>query len=192
MYGASKLCSDKLFVSANNLSGAEGTTFSVVRYGNVIGSRGSVIPIFLKHKEKGKIPITDERMTRFWISLEDGVKFVYNSLKIMKGGEIFIPKIPSMKIVDLANAIAPECRQILTGVRPGEKIHETMIPVDDASRTIEFNDKYIICPEKKLVNDKSYIKYSNMLGKKVDKKFKYDSHENSDWFTVDQLRRIVR
>jgi len=192
LYGASKLCSDKLFISGNNLSGADGTIFSVVRYGNVIGSRGSVIPLFIKYKDRGEIPITDERMTRFWISLEDGVNFVYQSLKIMKGGEIFIPKIPSMKIVDLAKALAPNCKQVITGIRPGEKIHESMITIDDAPRTIEFEDKYIICPEKELVKEKEYIKYSNLLGKVVNEKFKYDSHANSNWFTVDQLRKILR
>ncbi len=192
LYGATKLCSDKLFVAANSLSGAEGTIFSVVRYGNVIGSRGSVVPLFLKEKKNGLIPITDERMTRFWISIDDGVRFVNDSLKIMKGGEIFIPKIPSMKIIDLAKAIAPECKFKVIGIRPGEKVHETMVSSDDASKTIEFNDKFIICPEKDLALNIDYIKYNNLKGKKVNDQFVYSSELNKDWLTVEKLKKMIK
>ena len=137
LYGATKLASDKLFVAANSYSGSKKTRFAVVRYGNVVGSRGSVVPFFKKVKETGRIPITDERMTRFWITLDQGVQFVIDNLARMKGGEIFIPKIPSMKVTDLATAIAPDCKMEIVGIRPGEKLHETMITEDDARHTLE-------------------------------------------------------
>ncbi len=192
LYGATKLCSDKLFISANNLSGENGTIFSVVRYGNVLGSRGSVIPVFLREKKNGRIPITDKRMTRFWISLEEGVSFVCNSLKAMKGGEVFVPKIPSMKITDLANAIAPDCKLDIKGVRPGEKIHEIMISSDDSSRTIEFAEKYIICPEKSLVYDENYIFYNGEKGKSVKEDFTYQSDKNDSWLEVDVIKKMIK
>ncbi len=144
LYGATKLCSDKLFVSANGYSGHHATKFSVVRYGNVMGSRGSVIPFFLKLRQSGVLPITHPKMTRFWITLEQAVKFVLKCLTRMHGGEIFVPKIPSMNIVDLANAIAPECRLDIVGIRPGEKLHETMVPEDDAHNTFEYDDHFVI------------------------------------------------
>jgi UDP-N-acetylglucosamine 4,6-dehydratase len=144
LYGATKLCSDKLFVSANGYSGHHGTQFSVVRYGNVMGSRGSVIPFFLQMRGSGVLPITHPKMTRFWITLEQAVEFVLKCLQRMHGGEIFVPKIPSMNIVDLAKAIAPECRLDVVGIRPGEKLHETMVPEDDARNTFEYQDHFVI------------------------------------------------
>jgi UDP-N-acetylglucosamine 4,6-dehydratase len=143
LYGATKLCSDKLFIAGNAYVGREDTTFSVVRYGNVVGSRGSVIPFFLKHRENGYLPITDPRMTRFWITLEQGVEFVLWCLEHMCGGELFVPKIPSMNIMDLAKAIAPECETKTVGIRSGEKIHELMITRDDARKTLEFDKFYV-------------------------------------------------
>jgi len=149
LYGATKLASDKLFVAGNSYAGDKETRFSVVRYGNVVGSRGSVVPFFKKLKEDGAtvIPVTDERMTRFWITLDQGVQFVIDSLERMKGGEIFIPKIPSMNILDLAKAIAPECATEIVGIRPGEKLHEAMITEDDARHTLEYADHFVIQPE---------------------------------------------
>src|SRR5258706_2021644 len=144
LYGATKLCSDKLFVAANGYSGHHGTRFSVVRYGNVMGSRGSVIPFFQQQRASGVLPVTDPKMTRFWITLEQAVQFVLLCLKRMHGGEIFVPKIPSMNIVDLARAIAPECRLEIVGIRPGEKLHETMVPEDDARNAFEYEDCYVI------------------------------------------------
>jgi UDP-N-acetylglucosamine 4,6-dehydratase len=148
LYGASKLASDKIFVAANNLSGADGCRFSVVRYGNVIGSRGSVLPLFqrLIAEGAGALPITDERMTRFWITLTQGVNFVLSSMALMRGGEIFVPKIPSMKMTELARSLAPHLAQKVVGVRPGEKVHEVMITGDDARQTLELDDRYVILP----------------------------------------------
>ncbi|NCC62105.1 MAG: hypothetical protein EOM12_14455, partial [Verrucomicrobiae bacterium] len=146
LYGATKLCSDKLFVAGNSYSGKKATRFSVVRYGNVVGSRGSVIPFFLRERKKGVLPITDEKMTRFWITLEQGANLVLNALRDMHGGEIWVPKIPSMRIMDLARVVAPECRYEIVGIRPGEKLHEVMVPVDDARQTVVFENHYIIKP----------------------------------------------
>ena len=166
LYGATKLCSDKLFVSGNTYSGEEGTRFSVVRYGNVVGSRGSVIPFFLKEKEKGVLPVTDEKMTRFWITLDQGVNFVIKNFERMFGGEIFVPKIPSMKIIDLVKAIAPKCKIKIVGIGPGEKLHEVMISIDDARNTLELGDCYVIQPAFNWWNNQSHI-----LGKKVKEGF---------------------
>ncbi|MBI4345292.1 MAG: UDP-N-acetylglucosamine 4,6-dehydratase (inverting), partial [Elusimicrobia bacterium] len=146
LYGATKLCADKVFVAANNYAGARNTRFSVVRYGNVVGSRGSVIPFFLQSRETGVLPITDSRMTRFWITLPQAVDFVTTCLDRMKGGEVFVPKIPSMNIMDLAKAVAPACKTKFIGIRPGEKLHELMVPEDEARNTIEFPDRYVILP----------------------------------------------
>ena len=146
LYGATKLCSDKLFVAGNSYSGKRATRFSVVRYGNVVGSRGSVIPFFLRERKKGVLPITDNRMTRFWITLQQGSNLVLNALREMLGGEIWVPKIPSMRIVDLARVLAPECEHRQVGIRPGEKLHEVMVPTDDAHQTLEFANHYIIKP----------------------------------------------
>ncbi|MGG3804440.1 UDP-N-acetylglucosamine 4,6-dehydratase (inverting) [Metabacillus fastidiosus] len=186
LYGATKLASDKLFVAANSYVGDKKTKFSVVRYGNVVGSRGSVVPFFQKIKHTGRIPITDERMTRFWITLDQGVQFVLDSLERMYGGEIFVPKIPSMTITDLAKAIAPECEIDIIGIRPGEKLHEAMIMEDDARHTIEFDTYYVIQPEFPWWSDK----YSEHGGE-LSEGFKYTSDTNNDWLSVEKLRDLV-
>ncbi len=191
LYGATKLCSDKLFVAANNLSSIDGPVFSVIRYGNVVGSRGSVIPFFKKTKKTGKLPITDPRMTRFWLTLEEGAAFVDKCLNLMKGGEIFIPKIPSMKITDLATAVAPECKQEIIGIRPGEKLHEIMIPSDEARNTLEYSDFYVIQPSYYNWNDKNLKIYNNEKGRSVTEDFSYTSDNNPEWFSADQLREAI-
>ncbi|MFY9270832.1 MAG: UDP-N-acetylglucosamine 4,6-dehydratase (inverting) [Candidatus Manganitrophaceae bacterium] len=147
LYGATKLCSDKLFVAGNSYAGRKTTRFSVVRYGNVVGSRGSVVPCFIKHRENGRVPVTDERMTRFWITLDQGVDFVLKALDRMEGGEIFVPKIPSANIVDIARAIVPDCKIDIVGIRPGEKLHEVLISSEDGRRTLEYRDYYLIQPD---------------------------------------------
>lgn len=187
LYGATKLCSDKLFVDGNAYGGRTQTMFSVVRYGNVIGSRGSVIPFFQSRKDTGVLPITDPRMTRFWITLEQGVNFVLNSLQSMVGGEIFVPKIPSMNIMDLAKAIAPECKTEMIGIRPGEKIHELMIPSDEARNTIEFEDHYVIKPSVSFLNRD----YDLGGGKPVSEGFDYHSGTNTWLLTVEELREMI-
>jgi UDP-N-acetylglucosamine 4,6-dehydratase len=190
LYGATKLCSDKLFTAANNYSGRHKTAFSVVRYGNVIGSRGSVVPHFLKMREQGMIPITDPRMTRFWITLPHGVQFVLDSLERMHGGEIFVPKIPSMKITELARAIAPECDTQVVGIRPGEKLHEVMIPEDDARNTLEFSSHFAILPPE-LSN--SYHLRSNLVdGVQCPEGFRYSSDNNTEWLTAEDLLRVLQ
>lgn len=189
LYGATKLCSDKLFVAANSYSGFRGTHFSVVRYGNVVGSRGSVVPFFLKMKEKGRIPITDPRMTRFWLTLEQGVEFVIDSLERMKGGEIFVPKIPSMKILDLARAIAPECPTEIVGIRAGEKLHEVMVPEDDARHTVSYPQYFAILPEFSTWATEEYLQ--NNGGQLCPDRFRYSSESNDQWLSVEDLREIV-
>jgi len=186
LYGATKLASDKLFVAANSYAGMKKTRFAVVRYGNVVGSRGSVVPFFKKVKETGKIPITDERMTRFWITLDQGVQFVIDNLGRMKGGEIFVPKIPSMKVTDLAKAIAPDCEVEFIGIRPGEKLHETMITEDDARRTLDFGTYYVIQPEFPWWDAKDAKN-----GKPLPDGFHYVSNSNNQWLTVEELRQLV-
>ncbi|MXQ54257.1 UDP-N-acetylglucosamine 4,6-dehydratase (inverting) [Shimazuella alba] len=186
LYGATKLASDKLFVAANSYSGSKKTRFSVVRYGNVVGSRGSVVPFFKKVKETGRIPITDEGMTRFWITLNQGVQFVIDNLARMKGGEIFIPKIPSMKVTDLATAIAPDCKMEIIGIRPGEKLHETMITEDDARHTLDYGSYYVIQPEFPWW-DATGVKRGTILPNG----FSYVSNTNSQWLTVEELRLLV-
>ncbi|MED4402762.1 UDP-N-acetylglucosamine 4,6-dehydratase (inverting) [Metabacillus fastidiosus] len=186
LYGATKLASDKLFVAANSYVGDKKTKFSVVRYGNVVGSRGSVVPFFQKVKHTGRIPITDERMTRFWITLDQGVQFVLDSLERMYGGEIFVPKIPSMTITDLAKAIARECEIDIIGIRPGEKLHEAMIMEDDARHTLEFDTYYVIQPEFPWWSEKYSIG-----GRLLPDGFKYTSDTNTDWLSVEELRELV-
>jgi len=190
LYGATKLCSDKLFTAANHFRGNRDLDFSVVRYGNVIGSRGSVVPFFLKERSKGVIPITDERMTRFNITLEDGVHLVYYAIQHMWGGEIFVPKIPSYRITELAEAIAPSCRIEYVGIRPGEKIHEEMITETDAMHTIEFGKYFVILPSYPLWDVGKYIKTYN--GHPCTPGFRYNSGENSDWLSVEQIREMLR
>jgi UDP-N-acetylglucosamine 4,6-dehydratase len=186
LYGATKLCSDKLFVAANSLAGAGGPRFAVVRYGNVVGSKGSVIPFFLKEREKGVLPVTDRRMTRFWITLEQGVDFVLKSLSIMCGGEVFVPKLPSMRLMDLARTIGPACEIEDIGIRPGEKLHESLITVDDAPQTLEFDDCYVIQPsfpwwDRKRLED----------GKPCPEGFSYTSDGNDRWLAEDELRSMM-
>lgn len=187
LYGATKLASDKLFIAANSYVGNKDLRFSVVRYGNVVGSRGSVIPFFLKMKKTGRIPITDERMTRFWITLEQGVQFVLDNLHRMKGGEIFVPKIPSMKIIDLAKAVAPECKIEIIGIRPGEKLHEVMITEDDARHTLENQCYYVIKPEFTWWKNKGEIE-----GKSIPEGFSYSSDKNKHWLTIDELKNLIK
>lgn len=188
-YGATKLCSDKLFIAGNSYAGFHETRFSVVRYGNVVGSRGSVIPLFMKMRERGVIPITDPRMTRFWITLEQGVNFVLKCLAMSDGGELFVPKIPSMNITDLAQAIAPGCRHEIVGIRPGEKIHEVMITEDDSRHTIEFDSHYIIEPEFKWWSNKNHL--ANGC-RNVEKGFVYASNTNDKWLTVEELKELIQ
>ncbi|MBT0663932.1 UDP-N-acetylglucosamine 4,6-dehydratase (inverting) [Geobacter pelophilus] len=190
LYGATKLCSDKLFTAANNYRGKRDLSFSVVRYGNVMGSRGSVIPFFLKRRSEGAIPITDEGMTRFNITLEDGVKLVLFALDVMWGGEIFIPKIPSYRILELADALAPGSEREVVGIRPGEKVHEEMITETDALNCIEFKDYYVILPSYPLWDVNKFIKTYN--GKPCKPGFRYNSGENNEWLTVEQIRELVR
>jgi len=192
LYGATKLTSDKLFVAANNYRGSHDIKFSVVRYGNVMGSRGSVIPFFLSRKKLGTLPITDERMTRFSITLQQGVDFVLKSLERMWGGELFVPRIPSYRIVDVANAIAPEARIEIIGIRPGEKLHEEMITQPDALNTIEYEDYFVILPSMELWNREKFRLTSNgKPGKYCEFGFRYDSGTNSHFLSVDELRELI-
>lgn len=187
LYGATKMTAEKLFVQANSYSGTGGTLFGCVRYGNVIGSRGSVIPLFLKQKETGTLTITDDKMTRFWITLEQGVNLVINSINKMKGGEIFIPKIPSMTITDLAKSIAPEAKIKIIGIRPGEKIHEILLTEDEARHSKEFSDYFVIQPDHPFW-DELNIKG----GKKPPAGFNYSSDNNKQWLTNKALMKIVK
>lgn len=191
LYGATKLCSDKLFVAANNFAGKKRTVFSVVRYGNVVGSRGSVVPFFEKLIGDGEknLPVTDEKMTRFWITLQEGVNFVIKNFLRMSGGEIFVPKIPSVKIIDLAKAMAPDLKQKIIGIRPGEKLHEIMCPADDSHLTVEFEDHYVIMPSITF-RDREMEATANNLGEKgnfVSAGFEYNSGTNPDFLTTEQI-----
>ncbi|MBN33525.1 MAG: UDP-N-acetylglucosamine 4,6-dehydratase (inverting) [Rhodospirillaceae bacterium] len=190
LYGASKLASDKIFVAANNLSGGDGARFSVVRYGNVLGSRGSVLPLFRSLKASGAdhLPITDPRMTRFWITLEQGVAFVLSSLSMMKGGEIFVPKIASSLVTDLASVVAPDLPIRNVGIRIGEKLHEVMITEDDARATLELDDRFIICPG---YDNWSSEAYQEISARKVGEGFRYASNQNSDVLNADALGALV-
>ncbi len=195
LYGATKLASDKLFVAANNLVGSDDIKFSVVRYGNVIGSRGSVIPFFKKLIDDGavELPITDVKMTRFLITLEDGVNFVLKNFERMQGGEIFVPKIPSMKITDLAYALAPNLPHKIIGIRPGEKLHEIMCPADDSHLTLEFSDHYVIKPSITFAGIRNYCE--NLLGEigvPVEQGFEYNSGNNDWWLGEDQLLKYSK
>ncbi|MBI5701708.1 UDP-N-acetylglucosamine 4,6-dehydratase (inverting) [Candidatus Saganbacteria bacterium] len=187
LYGATKLCSDKLFVAANSYSGDAGTRFSVVRYGNVFGSRGSVVPFFKAKAREGVLPITDQRMTRFWITLEQGTRFVMRSFERMRGGEIFVPKISSMKVIDLAKAIAPSAKTTIVGIRPGEKLHEIMISSDDAKNTKELDDCYVIKPAFHWWSNENHAD-----GKPVAEDFCYSSDTNKQWLTVPQLQEMLK
>jgi UDP-N-acetylglucosamine 4,6-dehydratase len=194
LYGASKLLSDKLFIAANNIAGGHRSRFSVVRYGNVVGSRGSVIPLFRKLvAEKVKeLPITDRRMTRFWITLQESVDFVLKSFLRMRGGEVFVPKIPSARLTDLAEAIGPSIPHKTVGIRPSEKIHEVMCPLDDAHRTLEFHDHYVIKPSILFFNPISYEENAlGESGKLVADDFEYNSSSNPRFLTVGEIRQLV-
>lgn len=192
LYGATKLCSDKLFIAANNHRGPRDIRFSVVRYGNVLGSRGSVIPFFLQRRASGTLPITDERMTRFSITLQQGVDFVIDSIQRMWGGELFVPKIPSYHIVDVARAVAPECRLEIIGIRPGEKLHEEMITDTDALNTLEFEDYYVIMPSTPQWNPADFCARSHSIpGQHVAFGFRYNSGENPDFLSLDALRTLI-
>ena len=192
LYGATKLCSDKLFVAANYLSGSQKTKFSIVRYGNVLGSRGSVIPLFKSIRHTGKLPITDPKMTRFWITLKEGINFVEKCVGMMQGGEIFIPRIPSMKMTDLAIAMAPECKQETIGIRPGEKLHEIMIPEDEALQTLEYDDFFIIQPTMYKSDITQRIVYGGETGKPVAENFRYSSNNNKQWLSQEDLLEIIK
>jgi UDP-N-acetylglucosamine 4,6-dehydratase/5-epimerase len=189
LYGATKLTSDKLFIAANNIRGKKNIRFSVVRYGNVMGSNGSVMPFFLKKREEGVIPITDPNMTRFNISLKEGVEMVLHALETAWGGELFVPKIPSYRITDVANAIAPECEQKIVGIRPGEKIHEEMITASDSFSTYDLGKYYAILPQTPVWKLEDYIKHFD--AKKVPDGFSYSSGTNSEWLTVNDLRELI-
>lgn len=185
LYGATKLVSDKLFIGGNVYAGSQDTRFAVVRYGNVVGSRGSVVPLFQRLAATGVLPITDPRMTRFWITLEQGVNFVLRCLHSMSGGELFVPKIPSMRVVDLARAIAPDARLEVIGIRPGEKLHEEMIGVDDARRTVDMGDHYVVQP------DIPELEKPRLAGRPVHEDFSYASHTNDWWLTVADIRGLL-
>jgi len=188
LYGASKLASDKLFIAANAYSGEHGTKFSVVRYGNVMGSRGSVIPFFNSIKNTGSLPITDDRMTRFMISLEEGIDLVFHAFNDMEGGEIYVKKIPSMKITDLAKAICPKCKLDIVGIRPGEKLHEQMISAEDSYYTYEYENYFKILPN---INDWALCETRIKNGLKVNEGFVYSSDTNSDWMSIEQLQTFI-
>ena len=196
LYGATKLCSDKLFVAANNFAGTKRTIFSVVRYGNVVGSRGSVVPFFQKliDEKSSHLPITDNRMTRFWITLQQGVDFVIKDFGRMSGGEIYVPKIPSIKISDLATAMAPDLPQKIVGIRPGEKLHEIMCPRDDSHRTLEFNDHYVILPAITFRGrrDDPTINQFGEKGDFVPQEFEYNSGTNSHFLSTTKILEYNR
>ena len=194
LYGATKLASDKLFVAANNVIGSGVTRFSVVRYGNVVGSRGSVVPFFKKLVEEGatELPITDKRMTRFWITLDGGIDFVIKSMERMKGGEIFVPKIPSARVVDLAEALGPGIPQKIVGIRPGEKLHEIMCPQDDSHLTVEFDDHFVIRPSISFVANVDYTTNAKgEKGKQVSDGFEYNSGTNAEFLDIKQLQELL-
>jgi UDP-N-acetylglucosamine 4,6-dehydratase len=190
LYGASKLASDKIFVAANHLSGSTRVRFTVVRYGNVVGSRGSVVPLFRKLIASGadSLPITDARMTRFWITLRDGVDFVLSCLPLMRGGEIFVPKIASMRVVDLATALAPHLAHRIIGIRPGEKLHETMVTEDDARQTLEMADRYVIEPAFDWFARETF---EGPMAKRVRDNFRYSSNTNPDWLDAKRLAAML-
>jgi len=188
LYGATKLAAEKMFVQSNAYAGGRKTRYSCVRYGNVVGSRGSVVPVFLRQREEGQITITDERMTRFWISLEQGVRFVIRCLEQMRGGEVFVPKIPSMKVIDLAKAVAPSAKINVIGIRPGEKLHEVLISEDEARTVVELEDMFVVTPAEALWFGREWEK----IGKPIADEFRYASNSNTDWLSVNQIQEIVK
>jgi UDP-N-acetylglucosamine 4,6-dehydratase len=186
LYGATKLCAEKMFVQANAYAGAQESRFSCARYGNVVGSRGSVIPVFQEQKLRGRITLTDARMTRFWLTLEQGVRFVVSSIEQMHGGEIFVPKIPSMRLVDLAETIAPGCEIETIGIRPGEKLHEVLVSEDEARNTLEVEDRYIIQPAHSWWRRENWVN-----GKPLPEGFRYASETNEHWLTNHELQELI-
>ncbi|MCB0761536.1 MAG: UDP-N-acetylglucosamine 4,6-dehydratase (inverting) [Flavobacteriales bacterium] len=190
LYGATKLCSDKLFIAANNIKGWNPIKFSVVRYGNVMGSNGSVIPFFLNKRKEGKLPITDPNMTRFNISLQGGVDMVFHAMANAWGGEIFVPKIPSYRITDVAQAVGPECEHPVIGIRPGEKVHEEMITAPDSFTTYDLGKYYVILPQQPVWNMKEFIEKHSAI--KVEEGFNYNSGTNDEWVGVEELRDLIR
>ena len=190
LYGATKLCSDKLFIAANNVKGNRNICFSVVRYGNVMGSRGSVIPFFVQRRKTGVLPITDPAMTRFNISLDEGVEMVLWALENARGGELFVPKIPSYRITDVAEAIGPECQQIIVGIRPGEKLHEEMITLSDSFNTVDIGRVYAILPQSRELTPTEYARQTG--GQPVPPGFTYNSGTNDQFLTVEEIRRLLR
>jgi UDP-N-acetylglucosamine 4,6-dehydratase len=187
LYGATKLAAEKLFIQSNAYAAGSATRYSCVRYGNVVGSRGSVVPVFLQQRQNGRLTITDPRMTRFWISLEQGVRFVIRCTETMHGGEVFIPKIPSMKIVDLARVIAPQAEFDVVGIRPGEKLHEVLIHEDEARSTIELSDMFIVQPTAELWFGHEW----HETGKVLPDGYRYSSDANDTWLSIDQIREII-
>lgn len=189
LYGATKLCSDKLFSAAGVYRGSQGVRFGVVRYGNVLGSRGSVIPFFKESAKTGVLPITDERMTRFWITLDQAVHFVIMALSKTEGGELFVPQIPSMKILDLAKAIGPSCKYNIMGIRPGEKLHETLISEDEARNTINFHNHYVVQPDRRALD--KLLSSSDGKATLCEEEFSYTSDTNKSWLTIEELKRLI-
>jgi len=187
LYGATKLAAEKLLIQSNAYAGGRKTRISCTRYGNVVGSRGSVVPLFLKQRENGRLTITDERMTRFWISLEQGVRFVIRCIEQMQGGEVFVPKIPSMRMLDLAKAMAPEAQIDIIGIRPGEKLHESLISEDEARTTVELPDMFVVQPPSALWFGHTWEK----LGKPLPDGFRYASNTNTDWLDVEQINALI-
>ena len=188
LYGVTKLGAEKLFIQSNSYAGGHSTRFSCTRYGNVVGSRGSVVPVFLQQRNTGKITVTDERMTRFWISLDQGVRFVIRCIEQMHGGEVFVPKIPSMSVKDLGIAIAPECEVVYSGIRPGEKLHEVLVSEDEARSTVELDDMYVVQPTGTLWFGKEWEK----VGKKLPEGFRYASNTNTDWLDLEGVKEMIR
>jgi UDP-N-acetylglucosamine 4,6-dehydratase len=186
LYGATKLCAEKMFVQANAYAGAQDTRFSCVRYGNVVGSRGSVIPIFLEQRKRGRITITDPRMTRFWITLEQGVRFVVRCLEQMHGGEIFVPKIPSMKLIDMAQAVGPDCQIDCVGIRPGEKLHEVLLSEDEARQTVQVDDMYIIRPNHPWWRSANWVDAGALP-----ENFRFASDNNTRWLSIAELLELI-
>ncbi|MBN2374031.1 UDP-N-acetylglucosamine 4,6-dehydratase (inverting) [bacterium] len=187
LYGATKLCAEKLFVQGNSYAGGKVTRFSCVRYGNVVGSRGSVIPVFLQQRKNGKVTVTDQRMTRFWITLEQGVDFVIRCTGLMHGGEVFVPRIPSMGIIDLVKAIAPDCEIEVTGIRPGEKLHETLVSFDEARHTVALEDMFVIQPEHHWWGSDNWSE-----GAPLPDGFAYTSDTNDKWLDFEDLRNMIK
>jgi UDP-N-acetylglucosamine 4,6-dehydratase len=186
LYGATKLCAEKMFVQANSYAGTQDTRFSCARYGNVVASRGSVIPVFLEQRKRGRITITDARMTRFWLTLEQGVRFVVECIERMHGGEIFVPKIPSMSLVEMAGAIAPECEVEYVGIRPGEKLHEVLVSEDEARNTVELDDMYVIRPAHAWWNNENWSDARPLADG-----FRYSSDSNPRWLTSEELKELI-